>query len=114
MSIESFMVSPVTILYPGTTTNRYGDEVEDWSNPTEFHTKAWLVQQNTSEPGQATRANEVVTDWIMACRGSVEISSRDRVLYQGTTFMVIGDPRNARTIVNPNHHKEVTLRIVKG
>jgi SPP1 family predicted phage head-tail adaptor len=114
MSVESFMVEPVTIIHPGTGNNRYGEAVATWDNATETNTTAWLVQQNSNEPGQGTRTNEVVSDWIMAIRGNVDISSKDRVRYNGNTYEIVGDPRVAKTMVNLRHHQEINLRIVKG
>lgn len=114
MSVESFMVERVTIVSPGATTNRYGDVVSDWENTTEFQTMAWLVQQNSNEPGQGTRPNQVVSDWIMAIRGTVPLTSRDRVRYGSMLFEIVGDPRVAKTIIDTTHHKEVSLRIIKG
>jgi len=114
MSVESFMIEDITILSPANTTNRYNDVIADWSNPIEINTKAWIIQQNSNEPGQGTRPNQVISDWIMAIRGTVPITSRDRVRYGSLTFEVIGDPRIAKTMIDTSHHKEITLRLVKG
>jgi hypothetical protein len=93
------------------TTDRYGNRVPDWSTASRTVTFAWLEPATGKE--NTTGRDSQEWEWIMLCPASVELTGRDRVIYGGTTFEVVGPPAIRRTPRGP-HHMEARLRYVEG
>jgi hypothetical protein len=111
MAIDHFMITPVTIVHPGTLTDRYGDTRPDWAAATETETTAWLTQLEVSE--QLLRRDAEVADHRLFVRPDVTVAAGDRVVGDGLTFEVVGPPHKART-PTAVHHIEAMLRSVVG
>lgn len=83
----------VTVLRPGITTDRGGNEVKDWSNPTRTDVDQLSIQPETqTEAGDATRL--VVTGrWqVISAPGTApDVRASDRIEWNGQTFEVDGD-----------------------
>lgn len=110
MSIDRFFTTAVTIVTPGSTTDRYDDLVPDWTNPVaEIESAGWLTQVDTTE--EVVGRDAVVTGWMLFLPPSDAITVADRVIANGSIFEVDGDPHYAQTPAGV-HHIEARLRYV--
>lgn len=105
------MVHDVTILYPGTTTDRYGNETKDWTTATTVTSKGWVARQNQSENLQGREAE--VSDWLLYLPADVMVDGGDRVQWGTYLFEVSGPPNTAWSPRGP-HHIEAPLQVVTG
>jgi head-tail adaptor len=108
MAIDTFLVTPITILHPALTAGRYGDLVADWTNATTDSTNVWVDDRGGTEvlDGRDTAESSV----LLYLAATVTIDALDRVEIEGQTYEVDGAPVIARTPEGP-HHLEVRLRI---
>jgi len=112
MSLETFLTSTVTILTPAWVTSaRYNSERADWDHASEVDTTGWLTETSTSEDLNGRDA--IVTGWRLFLPAGTEITGSDRVVVDGATFEVEGQPHSATTPAG-EHHVEVSLRRVVG
>ena len=83
----------VTILAPGTGTDDYGNDVEDWSAPTEttVTTIAPLEPRPQGETFQNDR-NAVVSGWTLYLPAGTVVSPQNRVRVRGKVYPVQGEP----------------------
>ena len=110
MPIEDFWVNPLTVINPGSTTDRNGNVLLDWANPTsEIDTAGWL-QDITGSEVQGGRDTLVSTHTLYLPPDTL-INGQSRVVLDGLTFEVTGPPKTARTPEGP-HHLELSLRLV--
>lgn len=109
----------VVVEHPGRRTDRYGNEVDDWSPgaTTQVEVEAWL-QQNTG--GEVTDQRDAqVGEWLMVCNpvtasgDPLTVHGSARVHWNGLTFEVIGPPGPAYTPTE-FHHYEIRLKTVEG
>ena len=111
-AFSSMLVHRVDILTPGTGTDRYGSTVKDWAAPvTVSNVPAWVHQRATGENKNGREAR--VSSWVAFLGPSVNIAALDRIVFNGRTFEVDGDPVPADDM-NGAHHIEAPLRIVEG
>ncbi|WP_406337375.1 hypothetical protein [Streptomyces sp. NBC_00649] len=107
----------VDVAHPGRTTDRYGNEVDDWSAATHVPVRAWLQQNTGSEV--TDQRNAQIGEWLMMCNPQsavgvpLTVYGSDRVAWSGVTFEVIGPAGPAYT-PNELHHYEIRLRVVEG
>lgn len=107
----------VEVEHPGTRTDRYGNEVVDWSTSTRRRVMAWL-QQNTSAEDTDQR-NAQIGEWLMMCNPwdldeqPLTVHGADRVHWDAQHFEVIGPPGPAYTPTEL-HHYEIRLESVEG
>lgn len=111
MSLQSLLVHDVTVVTPGSTTDRYGNLVPDWAASTSTTVKGWISQSSGSEDENGRDAQ--IGEWTLFLPAGVEIDGRARVAWSGVTFEVVGPPRRAWT-PRGEHHVEVQLRVVEG
>jgi len=111
VSLDSLLTQTVTIVRAGTATSRYGDTAKDWTTSTSTTTRGWISQRGSDED-PANREAEIGT-WVLFVGPDETITGRDRVIWNGTTFEVVGPPTLAYTPRGLHHH-EVTLRVVDG
>jgi hypothetical protein len=113
MSFDDMLVRDVTILHAATVVDGYGEPALSWANPTSTATQGWLGQREETEPQSAGRtAVTVVRDVLQLPAGTV-ITARDRVVIDGVTYEVDGQPRNVWT-PRGSHHVRVNLTAVAG
>lgn len=115
---EAVLPHLVDVVNPDTTTDRYGNEVDDWgAGASRQSARAWL-QLNTGAEKTEQR-NAQIGEWLLIANpvdvdgASLTISGGSRVEWDGTTFEVIGPPGPAHT-PTALHHYEVRLRVVEG
>ncbi|MFF9088650.1 hypothetical protein ACF1BE_19900 [Streptomyces sp. NPDC014991] len=107
----------VDVEHPGSTTDRYGNTVADWSASTRAEVAAWM-QQNTGAENTDQRDAQI-GEWLMLCNPfdtagqPLTVHGGDRVHWQGLHFEVIGPPGPASSPVEL-HHYEIRLKSVEG
>lgn len=109
--IDRFYVREVTILTPALSTDRYGGDTETFGtagNPV----MGWLSQTSNDEP-QSDGRDPLVTGLVLFLPTGTEISGRDRVMIDDTTYTVEGRPNDAWS-PSGSHHLEVRLQEVVG
>lgn len=111
MSLQALMVHDVTIVHAGTSTDRYGNIVKDWSTATTKVSKGWITQTAASE--DVTDREAEIGTWTLFLPAETVVTGRDRVTWDGLTFEVVAPPRKAWT-PRGEHHIEAQLRIVEG
>ena len=111
----SMFTDTLTILTPGTTTDRVGDALSDWSAPTRRRVRGRISQRNRSEDNDGRAAQ--VGEWVAYLPGGTPIDGRCRVTRtvsgREQTFDVVG-PAYEPTAAGGRTHVEVTLRLVEG
>lgn len=111
MTIEGFFVRDVTIVRAGVTTDRYGNESTDWSAAASWATKGWLARADQSEDQDGRDA--LISGWVLRLPVGTDITGRDRVRVDGTTYELDGPPNRPWT-PRGEHHVRCRLRLVEG
>jgi hypothetical protein len=120
VAIEDFFTTPVTIVTPGSTSDRYNEGgVPDWVNPADqTAVSGWLEQQSAIEVLGGRDAQ--VVGWLLFLPAGAPINAGDRVIVDpadyeldASTFEVDGVPNVVSTPSGP-HHTEVHLKLVEG
>lgn len=111
MSLPSLLVHPVTIITPGTTTDRYGSPALDWSTATSVETLGWFHQRSSSETNEGR--DSLLNTCGLTLYPDEQIDAYCRVLFDGTLYDVDGTPVVART-PRGAHHLEVSLIVSEG
>jgi hypothetical protein len=111
MPINTFLVHDVTIVYPGYSTDRYGNLAKNWSTATSVETLGWFNQRNTVEDDNQREGTE--TDAILFLEPDETISEFDRVIFREQTYEVFGKPKLAGT-PRGTHHLEIDLKLYQG
>jgi hypothetical protein len=109
--IERFYVREVEILEPSTGTDRYGSAAVTWPGAGRL-VQGWLSQTGQDEP-QGEGRDPLVTSHVLFLPAGTAIDGRSRVLVDGHTFTVEGEPHEAWTPAGA-HHLEVRLQEVVG
>lgn len=105
------LVHTVTIVHPGSTTDRYDNDVDDWTTATRTEAAAWVQQRSTGEDRGGRQA--VITGWKCFFAADAEVTARDRIEWDGRAFEVDGEPYAPSTPDGP-HHVECQLKAVDG
>jgi len=111
MPIASMLVHTVSIVTPTTTTDRYGSEVKVWAG-SGSSSPAWMRQRSTLETVEGREARS--SDWVAFLPAGTSVTAMDRIVWDGRTFEVAGDPLKAHGRTGEVHHIEAPLRIVEG
>lgn len=89
----------VTVLRPDVGTDRYGDPVKDWSDPTRIDLDGCaLAPAGVGTGGSGTREDTaagregVVDGWDLFCPPGADITALDRVEARGQVYEVDGQP----------------------
>lgn len=107
----------VEVETPGRKTDRYGNEVDDWSASTRAPVQGWM-QQNTGTEDTEQR-NAQIGEWLLLCNpwttdgDPLTVHGADRVHWNGAVFEVIGPPGPAYEPA-ALHHYEIRLKTVEG
>ncbi|WP_431784329.1 hypothetical protein [Streptomyces chumphonensis] len=114
---EAMLPHLVDVLTAGTRTDRYGNEIEDWTTPARQSARAWMQQQTRAE--ETDQRNAQIGEWTLICNpvdadgDPLTITGASRVEWSGTTFEVAGPPGPAWSPA-ALHHYEIRLRTVEG
>ncbi|WP_030747639.1 hypothetical protein [Streptomyces sp. NRRL F-5135] len=107
----------VQVEHPGTTTDRYGNTVNDWTASTRSGVQAWMQQNTGSEDTDQRDAQ--IGEWLMICNPvdvdgqELTVHGQDRIHHGPLTFEVIGPAAPAYEPAEL-HHYEIRLKYVKG
>lgn len=112
MSFDGLLVHTVTVLTPGTTTDAYGDTVPNWTTATSVSSAARVVQRSARENIDTRDAS--ITEWVVYLPGDVTVTHANRIVWDGLTFEVAGDPKPAVRRTSTVHHYEVPLNRIAG
>ncbi|MFI8853682.1 hypothetical protein ACIGW3_26300 [Streptomyces sp. NPDC053499] len=109
----------VTVVAPGTRTDRYGNTVTDWSPEAVTRKQTWTWLQQNSGSEETDQRNAQVGEWLLGCNPfdvdgqPLTVHGGDRVEWSGLVFKVIGPPGPAYEPA-ALHHYEIRLRTVEG
>ncbi|GGQ81283.1 phage head completion protein [Streptomyces flaveolus] len=116
---ESVLPHLVEVEHPATRTDRYGNEVADWTPGQTVRTAVWAwVQQNMSSEDNDQRAAQL-GEWTLLCNPidatgqPLTVYGADRVHWGALRFEVNGPPGPAYTPTEL-HHYEIRLKTVEG
>jgi head-tail adaptor len=112
VSIEDLYIYDVTILNPTSTTDRYGADVDDWSDPDETPSRMWATQTSRSED-DADRQAEVTT-WRALFPSDDPLTARSRLQWGDDIYEIVGAPFLARSPKTDHRHLEADIRFVEG
>lgn len=73
-------------------TDSYGDPVEDWAEPERTKLRNAVVQVPKSEEDESPTANVVVADRVLVVDGVADLTSSDRIEYEGEIWRIDGEP----------------------
>lgn len=113
MSIDRLFVADLEVLDAPLAVDGYGDQAPDWSAATRRRVRGWIDQQARQEVRDGAAREAEVSSWIVYLPAGDPITASSRVVYDGATFEVDGQPNRARTPRGP-HHVEASLRLVEG
>lgn len=108
---EGLLPLTVTWQQPGQGSDDYGDTIPDWAGPTETVLRAMVEQRTATEPPGDGR-DATVTGLVMFTN-ELGVSADDRIVWDGTTYEVDGDPWVVQSPAGP-HHIEAQLKLVEG
>lgn len=114
MTFEHLLVRQATVMRAGTSTDRYGNRIDDWNAAIETTVAAWWAQSG-GELIQGVREEGVTWDVTLFLRAGAQIHAGDRVRLDGDVFEVSGPPVTAwRPIPQGAHHIEARLKRMEG
>ncbi|OUD02567.1 hypothetical protein [Streptomyces swartbergensis] len=117
MIADDLLMHRVDVEQPGRKTDRYGNDVDDWSASTHTAVDAWM-QQNTGAEDTDGR-NAQIGEWLMICNpfdvngDPLTIRGEARVHWDGLDLEVVGPPGPAYEPAEL-HHYEIRLKTVQG
>lgn len=111
MSLQRLLDRDATILTAASTTDRYGDMILDWSSPATRPTRVSFAQQGTTS--ELDHRAGTTIDGLATFDLSAQLAAGERVVIDGVTYSVVGQPRYAPTPRGP-HHIEAHLKAVVG
>ncbi len=102
---------PLTVTWqqPGTTTDGYGNEIDDWSDGVRTDTEiaAYIEQRSTSE----TRDGTTRTTGLLFVTNELDVRATHRVVWDVNTFEIDGDCGVFHTPTGPHHLEASLLRV---
>jgi hypothetical protein len=111
--IIRYFTEPVSVIRPGTRTDRYGNTVPDWDTANSVDVLAWVEPVAVGTENIEGRS-ALASEWLLLAAADTQITGRDRVVYQGQTFDVIGPPVVRKAGRRGPHHVEARLRWAEG
>lgn len=116
----SFKNQTITVLRPTFVVER-GDEVPDWSNPTQHLITGCRLQPMSADEvlfsgagGGGTARNAVVSRWKLLLPSGADITEHDRVRYADAVYEVDGFVQHWPSPTGALAHGEAVLRRVEG
>ena len=111
MSFVGLASQPVTIRRAARSTDRYGNDIADWTDVTDTAATAWIAQRGGSE--RLDHRDGEASTWIALFDPCVDITAADRGLRGALVFEVAG-PINPAYRQGELHHIEVPLEVFEG
>lgn len=105
----------ITIQRAGITTDRYGNEVADWTNPTETTVAGCALAPRTEDESRANARQGVIIGLTLYAPPGTDLRATDRIVARGETFEVDGFPGDwANPFTGTEFGIEAALRRVEG
>ena len=101
----------VTRLRATVTTDRKNVPSFDWSSPLELDLLAYVQPRSSSETFNP-EGTRVRSSHVMFCLEQ-DVTAQDRIVWNGETFLVVGQPARHETPAG-YHHTEADLLLVEG
>jgi hypothetical protein len=111
MGFSTLLWKDVTILTPGAAVDRYNNTISDWTSSSSRVVKAWAAQTNSFD-NEDHRAATVAT-LHATFNSSAALTANERVVIDGKTYEVVGEPNYAPT-PRGVHHIEADLQACIG
>lgn len=111
MSITRLLGDVVTVYPASTGTDEYGNTVLTYGSGTDYPAR---MEQTTGTEVTQDRDTQVA-DWVLFLNPDAVITGDSRVVFNGSTFEVLGPPSTPTTPRTVGaHHIEARLRHVTG
>lgn len=86
----------VQVLSPVLTTDRYGDETEDWTTPTEVEVEGVAVEPRPSSEDHRDARNAVTSGFTLYMPATAVVTPANKVRVRGRVYGVEGEPADWR------------------
>lgn len=94
------------------TEDRYGNQSEDWTSPSELTIAGWMQPTVATGDVDTTTQDMERAGWNFYCRPGADIVADDRLAWSGSTFRVVGIPAPLGGL-HGTHHIEVKLQLLE-
>ena len=111
MSIYGLMCHDLTVVYPGSATDRYGNVGKSWASGTRLEVRGRITQRRREENRDGRETG--VTEWVVYLPPGTPVSTLDRIEWEGLAFEVNGVPHRAFGR-HQEHHIELHVDRVEG
>lgn len=90
--LPSWASDSITILRPATTTSR-GSTISDWTRATSTNVGGCSVQPASTSLSQDGRVLGIADGWTAYIPPGTDVKAGDRIVYNGETYTINGEPR---------------------
>lgn len=106
----------LTVQTAGPATDDLGNEIEgvDWDNPTEVELAGAVVPSRTNELREAGARDQVTTAYRVYLPGRAAVLATSRIVWEGLTLEIIGDPEFWPSPAGGVDHTEVLAVVSRG
>jgi head-tail adaptor len=111
LTSASLIGPPVYRLRALTTEDSYGDPVESWATPSKVKLRGAIIQRPKSEEDETPSANTVTEDRVLTVDGKADLTSKDRIEYEGKVYRIDGEVDTRRGLVLGTQTKANLRRI---
>jgi head-tail adaptor len=106
---ERLLPHTVTVQTAGTTTDRYGNTVQDWSDPDETTARARVEMVLTQNPNEVTNGrDDAASVWRIFTNAALTL--HNRIVWGSRVFDIDGEPAPVYDATS-HHHYEAILRL---
>lgn len=92
--LPSFAKQSIVIVRPGTKLDdRDGKTIPDWEHTTETTVNGCSVQPASTSLSQDGRILGISDSWTAYLPENTDIRSGDRIIFEGETYVIMGEPR---------------------
>lgn len=109
----SFFNKTITVIKPATI-ERNGKPMLDWSNATTVQVTKCHVQPSTTDRDLDGRQVSVSDEKTLYAPISADIDARDRILYEGVTYTINGEPQKWESPTGRVSQQQVRIKRWQG
>jgi head-tail adaptor len=103
---ERLLPHSVIVQTAGTTTDRYGNIIQDWSDPAETVVRARIEMVLTQNPNEVTNGrDDAASVWRIFTNDA--ITMRQRVVWGSREFDVDGEVAPQYGLTGPHHYEAI-------
>lgn len=107
-------LSPLTIQSPGTVANQFGNQVTTWDTFTAVPSAGIVQPVSTSKGDKSEGRRQVTTGYRIYIPGAAPVTAQDRIVWNGLTLEIDGDPEFWPEPDGAIHHTEISTVVSKG